>query len=216
MFRNQIKRITSNVVPFVFVGLFLGLFIGKASWFRQFGLLNDFLIRARINTRYYDSGQMIFMKYFDRGSLMTMLVLLLAFAAVHRLVIGIHERRSLWNFNQTIDRLGSYVAIAWLGLIVGITVAALINQSIAIGVIFLTNAMYPLLFLVEVVLINSILNRNGLLNLPIQNDIYQKLRVGIRLDGLVILILGGLILTYQGKYHSTIYSFTNWVRSLFY
>jgi hypothetical protein len=215
MFRTQIQRVLGNTLPFIFIGMFVGLFIRNATWFRSIGWFNDWLVYTRINTRYFDSGQMLFMRGFNPDSLTYMLVCLCFFSALHRIVFGSHGRHSRWDFNQSIEQLGSFLAIAWLGLIVGITVPALIYQSIQSGVSFLTNAVYPLLFLVEVTLINGLLYRSSLLVFLSQNRIYHKLKNVIRLDGLIALALGILMLTYQNKYDSLLYSFTRWVRSLF-
>ena len=65
MFQNQIQRVRDNLLPFAIIGLLIGIIIGKASWFRSFGWISEYLRYAGINTRYPDSGQIIFLNHFD-------------------------------------------------------------------------------------------------------------------------------------------------------
>ena len=60
MFRKQIKRVRENILPFVYIGMFIGIVIGKASLFRRIDWLNDYLLYAKIDTYYPDSGQIVF------------------------------------------------------------------------------------------------------------------------------------------------------------
>ncbi len=216
MFDNQIQRVKDNILPFTYIGLFIGVVIGKASWFRKIGWLNDYFRFSKIDTHYPDSGQIIFFNHFDPDTLTFLLIALFAFSAFYRIVFGTHERDSgnSRSINQTIENFGSLLAIAWLGLIAGIMLPTLIYEGIASCITFLVYAVYPLLFLIEVKICTAFLSGNSLYKLQVHFARFTRWKLGVRIEGLVILGLATLMLAYQDKYSATLESFTLWAKSI--
>jgi hypothetical protein len=207
MFQKQIKRVKANLLPFAIIGLLIGMIIGKASWFRSFGWISDYLKYAEINTRYPDSGQIIFLNHFDAGLLTLLLAAMFVFAGFTRLFLGAKEREhEEGGFTQALENFGSLLSVAWIGLILGIAIPTLIFQGLGSFVRFFLYIVYPLLFLIEVSLCTAFLSSNGL-------DKIQQLggKFGVRLEGLVLVAMGVLVLTYMNEYLSAIGSFFRWV-----
>jgi len=215
MFNQQIQRVKDNILPFAFIGLFIGIVIGKASWFRQFGWLNDYFRFANIDTYYPDSGQVLFFRHFDADTLTFLLIALFGFSAFHRIVFGFHERGSGrgGTINQTIENFGSLLAIAWLGLILGIMLPALVFQGFASCINFLVYAVYPLVFLIEVKIFTTFLSGNSLEK--IQDIFGRNSSLGIRMEGVAVLGLALLMLAYLDDYSAALESVTRWPRSMF-
>jgi hypothetical protein len=216
MFQSQVQRVVDNILPFSFIGLFVGIVIGKASLFRSFGSLNNYFNYAVIDTHYPDSGQNLFFDHFNPDTLTFLLVAMFAFAACSRLVFGIREKfpedgrgniRSLENF-------GSLLAIAWLGLILGISLPTLLFQGFGSCIKFLVNIAYPILFLIEVRICTTFLSGKSLYKVHELAGGYNKNNLGIRAEGLVILVLAILMLTYQDRQSEAVRSFTYWIRSI--
>ncbi len=214
MIKKQVGRVKQNILPFLYVGLFVGLFVGKASWFRQFDWIREYLSFARINTSYPDSGQRLFFDHFNPNILTLLLVVLFTVSAIHRIIFGKHERYSKNDVGQTLEIFGSMLSIAWLGLILGITPAVLVFQGFSSFMAFVVNAVYPLLFLVEIVVLRTFLDISRLVIVPVPFNWYREWRVGVRLDGILVLALAGVMLAFQQWYNNELSAFTGWVRSL--
>jgi hypothetical protein len=214
MFRYQLKRVKDNIIPFACIGLLVGIVIGKASWFRGFPSLNSYFGYAGINTYFPDSGQIAFYNHFSPDTLTFLLVAIFIFAGMTRLVLGFKERgpEDRTSVMQSLDNLGSLLAIAWVGLILGITIPVFIFQGLNSCAIFFVNIFYPLIFLIEVSLCTEFLA--GPILDKIHRLIGNKAKLGTRVEGLVILGLGILILTFQGQHADTIDSFTGWITSM--
>jgi hypothetical protein len=216
MFNNQIQRVKDNILPFVYIGLFVGIFIGKASWFRSFSWIDNFLNYIVINTYYPDSGQIIFFSHFEPDTLTFMLAAIFAFAAIIRITLGVREKDPTYNEGiiQSVENLASLLAIAWLGLILGITLPVLVFEGYRECIAFFVFVAYPLLFLVEVSICTAFLSGETLMKVNNLSARYLKMDFGIRLEGLFLLGLAMLVLTFQDKHSDMIYSFTRWVRTI--
>lgn len=216
MFQKYIQRVKNNILPFVLMGLFVGIVIGKASWFRSFGWINDYLKYAEIDTYYPDSGQILFFNHFGPDALTFLLVAIFAFSGIGRIVLGVREKGPEYNEGivQSLENFGSLLAIAWLGLILGITLPILLFQGFASCITFFVFVAYPLVFLVEVNICTAFLSGDTLMKV---NDLaakYHKTNLGIRAEGLFLLSVAILALTYEDKHTDTIRSFTLWIRSM--
>ena len=215
MIQKYFQRVINNILPFVFMGLIIGVVIGKASWFRSFTWINDYLNYADIQTYYPDSGQSLFFDHFGPATLTFLLIAMIAFAGVHRIALGSREKnsRDTKGFSHTLESLGSLLAIAWLGLILGIALPALIFQGFTKFVVFFLNVSYPLVFLVEVTICAAILSGGFL------NKVHSLVgRIGpqslvVRVEGIVLLLLSIVMLTYEQNHLDLIRSFTYWVKS---
>jgi len=217
MFDHQIQRVKDNILPFAFIGLFIGIVVGKASWFRRIDWLDDYFRFAEINTFYPDSGQIIFFNHFNPDTLTFLLIALFAFSAFQRIVFGVHETGSVngSGINQSIENFGSLLAIAWLGLILGIMLPTLIYEGIESCVTFLVFAVYPLLFLIQVRICTAFLSSDALYKIEELFGRYNKWNSGIRMEGVVLLSMATLMLAYEDKYSDTLASFTQWSKSIF-
>lgn len=216
MFQSQVERVKDNILPFAFIGLFVGLVLGKASWFRSFGVVNNYFNYAVIDTYYPDSGQNLFFNHFNPDTLTFLLVAMFAFSAFSRLVFGIREKFAddgRGNL-QSLENFGSLLAIAWLGLILGITLPTLIFQGPTSAIKFLVYISYPLLFLFEVKLCTAFLSGKSLYKVHELAGGYSKNNLGVRAEGLVILGLAILLLTYQDRQNDALRSFTHWIKSM--
>ncbi len=215
MLFHQIQRVKKNILPFACIGLFLGIVIGKASWFRSFAWINDFLVYANISTRYPDSGQVLFFRHFDTGLLTYLLITIFLFSGLSRIILGRREKGPEHpGVIRTLEGFGSLLAIAWLGLILGIGLPTLIYQGFGSFVSFVLNAVHPLLFLVEVGLCTRFLSSRALSKVQGLMGRSAAPRVGTRLEGVVVLALGILMVTFQDRYLSAIASLTSSINSL--
>ena len=205
MFNLQIQRIRESIVPFACVGVFIGVFIGKASWFRTFDFVRDFLRFSGISSRYPDSGQQVFFSYFDSEVLTYILILILIFTGLWRTVVGNEESGFMQrDVISPLERLGSLLAIAWLGLIVGMVVPIGIYEGLASAFSFLATAVHPLLFLASVTLFSVFLS-SGVLAW-VRSFVDRKIPggLGTRAEGLVILGMGLSLTAFQDKYFAIV------------
>jgi hypothetical protein len=216
MFDNQIQRVKDNILPFVFIGLIIGIVIGKASWFRSIGWINSYLKYSGINTYYPDSGQILFLNHFGPETLTFLLVAMFAFAGIYRIALGSREEgpRSSSGMVQSFENFGSLLAIAWLGLILGIAVPTLIFQGFSSFIAFFVSVFYPLVFLTEVNFCTSFLSGDTLRKVHDSIERYGRGNLGIRAEGICLLALSILMLTYVDKHTDVINSFTHFIRSI--
>ena len=201
MFRHQIDRVKENMLPFAGIGLFIGILAGKASWFRSVPWLNDYFVYAGINTYHADSGQTLFLSYFDSDPLTFFLIAIFAYSALSRVIFGVDEKgpRNCRGIVRAVENFGSMLAIAWLGLIVGIMVPTFIFQGVVSGITFSVHAVYPLVFLIEVSICTAFLMSHPLYRM--KDFIGRgKLKPGVRLEGLFLLGLTIVMFTYEGKH----------------
>ena len=216
MFQSQVERVKDNILPFACIGLVVGMVIGKASWFRSFGSINNYFNYSVIDTYYPDSGQTLFFNHFDPNTLTFLLIAIFAFSAISRLVFGIREKfpeEGRGNI-RTLENFGSLLAIAWLGLIVGISLPTLIFQGVTSSLKFLVYISYPLLFLIEVKICTAFLSGKSLYKVHELAGGYHKHKLGVRAEGLVLLGMSALMLTYHDRQSEAIRSFTHWIRSM--
>jgi hypothetical protein len=216
MFRSQVEKVKNNILPFTVIGLCVGIVIGKASLFRSIGSINRYFNYAAIDTHYPDSGQMLFFNHFNPDTLTSLLVAIFAFSAISRLVFGIREdfpEDGRGNI-RTLENFGSLLAIAWLGLILGISLPTLFFQGVSSCIKFLVFIAYPLLFLIEVKICTGFLSGKSLYKVHELAGGYNKRSLGIRAEGLVIMVLAILMFTYQDRQTEAVSSFTHWIRSM--
>jgi hypothetical protein len=216
MFHQQIQRVKYNILPFMLIGFCIGIVIGKASWFRSINWLDNYLRYAQINTYHHDSGQTLFFKYFDPNVLTFLLFALFFFAGMNRLLFGSHEgsSKNVGSISHSIETFGSLLAIAWLGLTVGIALPVLLFQGVNSSIGLLVHTVYPIFFLIEVSICTTFLSGNAL-------GIFQNIfggslgsNLGARIGGLLVLGIALTILTYETKYAAAVKSCIAWLKSL--
>jgi hypothetical protein len=216
MFFSQVQRVKNNILPFALIGLCVGIVIGKASWFRSFRPIREFFDYAGIYTRYPDSGQGLFFDHFNEDTLTLLLVVMFLLSALSRLVLGIREKfpeDSRGNIH-TLDNFGSLLAIAWMGLMLGISVPVFALQGFSSFAKFIVYIVYPLVFLIEVKICTAFLSGNSLYAVHNMAGGHRRPKLGIRAEGLVVLILAILMLTFQSRQYEGIELFVNWIQSL--
>jgi hypothetical protein len=216
MFQSQVQRVTDNILPFASIGLLIGFTIGKASWFRSFDSVNGYFNYAVLDTHYPDSGQSLFFDHFNPDTLTLLLVAIFALAAISRLFFGVRE-----NFPEegkgnirALENFGSLLAIAWLGLILGISLPTLLFQGFASFTKFIVYIAYPLIFLIEVKICTAFLSGKALYKVHELAGGYKNNSLGVRAEGLLLMILTILMLTFHDRQTDAIRSFTHWVRSM--
>jgi hypothetical protein len=91
----------------------------------------------------------------------------------------------------------------------------LIFQGVVSCITFSVYAVYPLLFLIEVKICTAFLSGDSLYKLQVQFARFSSWKLGVRIEGLVILGMATLMLAYQAKYSAKLEAFTYWARSLF-
>jgi hypothetical protein len=205
------KMILKMILPFFCMGLLLGIVIGKASWLRSFGWMNEYLAYAKINTNYVDSGQTIFLDHFDASILMYLLIAILVTGALQRVYFGVRDQgyRSA-GVIQTLATFGSLLAIAWLGMILGISIPTFLFQGYGKFVTFFLYIIYPLLFLIKLEICTAFLSGKLLAIVGLRG----VSKLGIRVEGLVVMGIALTMLTYQELYFASIRSFTRWANSM--
>jgi hypothetical protein len=215
MFKRYFQKVKNNILPFLFMGLIVGNVIGNASRLRGVGWINDFLNYADINTYYPDSGQTLFLYYFGPATLTFLLIAMIAFAAIHRIGFGSREKnsRDTNSFSHTLESFGSLLAIAWLGLILGIALPVLILQGFTKFMVFFLNVSYPLVFLVEAMICVAFLSSPFLKKVHSLVGGFGPQSLVIRIEGIVLLLLSTVMLAFQSNHLDLIDSFTYWVRS---
>ena len=209
----MLSKVKSNILPFIIIGLVLGLVIGKASKLRGIGTINDWLNFASINTYFPDSGQRLFFNYFFPEVLTFFLVVMLALAGFHRLVRGDREKfpDDRNSNSQALDNFGSLLAIAWLGLLIGISVPVMIYEHPLRGLEFLANAAFPLVFLIEVQVCTAFISGTGLNVVYNLAGGHSRTAVSVRAEGLVLVLAAGALMTFMEHHYQAIDWFVRWV-----
>ena len=111
------------------------------------------------------------------------------------------------------ESFGSLLAIAWLGLILGIALPVLVFQGLTKFVVFFLNVSYPLVFMVEAMICTALLSGAFLKKVHSMVGRYGPESLVIRVEGIVLLLLSTAMLTYQQNHQDLIGSFAQWVKS---
>ena len=142
MIKQQFNKVKNSIIPFIFIGLFLGFFIGKVSWLRSFGFVRKYLYNAQIYPNYDDCGQTLFFEYFDAKILTYILLSMFITMGLGRLVFNKINFVRGQSWLSVLEKLGSILAIAWLGIMIGMTAPILIIQGMYSAVIFLAKGIF--------------------------------------------------------------------------
>ncbi len=215
MFNKQLQRLQDNIIPYACIGLFVAILIGKGSWFRSVGPIRDFFTFAGINTQYPDSGQSVFANFFDPNLLTYLLIAILIFAGLWRLAVGSRESGMAHrSVIYPLENIGSLIAIAWLGLILGMVgpIGGFLGAKQAVT--FFVNIFYPLFFLIEVTLLGMFMSGGALSQVRMMVDRFVPGNMGVRIEGLILLAIGILIIAFQDKYFALIKSLIQMINGL--
>jgi hypothetical protein len=215
MFNYQIERVKENILPFFWIGIIVGIVIEKAEYLSGIDWLNSYLNYANIKIDYQTIGQKIFFEHFAPNTLMFLLVAIFFLSAVHRVFWGALEKepKERKGIIYALENFGSLLGIAWLGLMLGIMLPALIFEGYSSFFKFLIFSTYPIVFLFEVSICTVFLYWEGLHKIPEYFDGYSKWRLGTRLEGVGILCLAILFLTYHKQHESMMNKFSQWLLS---
>ena len=202
IWQEQLDRVTSNIFAFIILGLISGFIIGGKSTLESWEWLNRYFEFANINVDYTDFGSSLLSEHLAPNSLILILICSFFLSAIHRIIFGAIETRpgerkgviySLVNF-------GSLLAIAWLGLMLGISVPAALFDGWSMGLRFLIIAIYPLMFLIEVVFCLKFLYWTGLNEKPEYIEEQTRWKRRTRLEGLGVLMAAFLLFTFHSQY----------------
>ncbi|ELA8098837.1 hypothetical protein HJ201_23680 [Vibrio parahaemolyticus] len=215
IWQEQLDRVTSNILAFIILGLISGFIVGGKSTLESWDWLNRYFEFANVSVDYASFGSSLLSEHLAPNSLTLILIFSFFFSAVHRIIYGAVETRpeekkgviySLVNF-------GSLLAIAWLGLMLGIFVPAVFFDGWSTGFKFLIIAVYPLLFLVEVVFCLKLLYWSGINEKPDYIEDRKQWRRRTRIEGFVVLIAAVLLFTFNDQYQNTMSSLTSYLKS---
>ncbi|HCG9714657.1 TPA: hypothetical protein NKP66_004615, partial [Vibrio parahaemolyticus] len=202
IWKEQLDRVTSNILAFIILGLLSGFIVGGKSTLESWELLNRYFEFANITVDYTDFGSSLLSEHLAPNSLALILICSFVFSAMHRIIFGAIETRpgeqkgviySLVNF-------GSLLAIAWLGLMLGISVPAAFFDGWSIGLKFLIVAIYPLMFLIEVVFCLKLLYWTGVNEKPEFVEDQTRWKRRTRLEGVGVLMVAFLLFTFNSQY----------------
>ncbi|MGR5503875.1 hypothetical protein ACQKP3_24410 [Vibrio sp. DNB22_10_4] len=127
------------------------------------------------------------------------LILILNFtfflSALHRIVWGSCETnpRERKGVIYSLVNLGSLLAIAWLGLMLGVSIPAFYFEGWKISLAFLLLTVYPVLFLIEIDLALKFLYWKGIWKEPEYLEDRWGWRMKTRLEGVFISMLAFVI-----------------------
>ena len=204
MFREQWDRVVNNVVPFFYIGFFSAIFIAKADYLENIDWLNKYFTYANIDFSFKESAKNLFFEQLAPNSLLVFLILIYVMSAMHRIFRGAIEkpRSDKKGFIYTIENFASMLGIAWLGVMLGFMLPAWFFDGFNAFCRCLILAIYPAIFLIEVSVCCAFLHFEGVNKIPEYVDERWKWKIGTRLEGVVILFIAFVILTYHQQYES--------------
>lgn len=213
MFNGQIERIANNIGAFIWIGFIAGICVGTEEWFEKQEFVRCYLDYADLNIDISSFSETVFFEHFAPNTLILLLIAIYILSALHRMVFGSLERepREKSGTIYSLENFSSLLAIAWLGMMLGISIPAFVFEGVYSFLKFLLLALYPSIYLVEVTLLTSLLYCEGLHKPPEFLNDKAAWKAGTRLEGFFILILGFLMLTYHQQYNEMMNSFSTWV-----
>ena len=212
----QIKRVKDNITPFLLIGVVMGCFIGAAKKLKEYGWLNNYLEYANISLDYADMGNAVMFEHLAPNTLVILLFLIFLLSALRRIFFGALEAppKEQKGVIFALENFASLLAIAWLGMMLGIMLPAWWFEDWRTCAKFAFLAIYPVLYLIEVTCVSMLAYSQFLYKLPIFTHERPKWKIQTRLEGFVILCVALVTLTY----HKQLTEFTNltgkWLHSL--
>jgi len=202
MFKLQLQRIRENALPFVFTGLFSGLAIGLSEYFRQVDWLTDYLNYASIDLDLNEAAQKILNENLAPTTLVFLVVVIFTLSALYRIWFGAMESepKERKGLIFVLENFASLLGIAWFGLMLGLVIPAAIFEGKELAFSLLVMSAFPLILIFQLTMITSIIYLELFHKFPEWADKNSIWRMGTRLEGVMILALVFLFVTYHAVY----------------
>ncbi|WP_342057852.1 hypothetical protein [Aeromonas sp. OTU364] len=215
IWKEQLDRVMSNIGAFIIIGSLSGFIIGAKSTLESCEWLSSYLKFVNINVDYSDFGGSLLSEHLAPNSLTLILVFSFFLSALHRILFGVIDSRPDKNgMIYSLVSFGSLLAIAWLGLMIGISFPALIFDGWSIALKYIIISIYPAMFLIEVVFCLKYLYWGGLNERPEYIEDIKKWKMKTRFEGVGVLALSILFLTFYGQYKNFMGLIINYLKSI--
>ncbi len=199
IFSKQLHRTIQNIYPFIWLGLFSGILIGNAGSIQSNSIVQMYMQFNGIETDLANKSTTIFLEHFAPNTLFVIWISVLFFSAIHRILFGATESKTILSigFIVPLENFGSLLAIAWLGLMLGMVFPAFYFDGFAIGVSFLFLCLYPVIYLVEMTLFVRIISWHGISQMPFWPSQRSRWKLRTRLEGIFIFSIAVAYFVFQ-------------------
>ncbi|WP_228223650.1 hypothetical protein [Marinobacter nauticus] len=189
-------------MPFILTGLFAGLAIGLSEHFRRVDWLSDYLDYAAIDLDLNETAQKILNENLAPTTLVFLVIIIFTLSALYRILYGAMESepKERKGLIFVLENFASLLGIAWFGLILGLSLPALIFEGKGLFFGLLIMSVFPLILIFQLTMITSLIYLELFHKFPEWADRNSGWRMGTRLEGCVILALAVLFVTYHAPY----------------
>lgn len=213
----QLNRIKENILPFFLIGLAAGFVIGTSTKLNEMSWLNIYLNYANISIDYAATSSSVLSEHLAPTTLMILLVSIGVSSAMYRIIFGAMEAAPIKRRGPifALENFASLLAIAWLGIMLGLLLPAAIYEGWRTAAKFAFLAIYPAIYLFEVSAVTALMYCELKYRRPRFENNLRKWRMQTRLEGLIILAVAIALLTYYKQYnefiHTTLPNGVRWV-----
>lgn len=213
MFKKQWDRTKKNIGAFLWLGLIAGVLFGIAGELSSSPIVQSLLSSGDLNIDFKALANTVLTENIAPVTLLFLWVAVLVFAAAHRVIYGAIHTRSLLSigFIEPLEELGSLLAVAWLGLQLGLLapVAYYVRPAAAVPWLFL--CIYPLAYLGEMSVFMKIISQAWFFPEPDWAEEKRRWRWSTRLEGLLILVGAVGFLLFQRLLNAELDAATAWL-----
>lgn len=210
MFQQQWLRVKQNIKPFIYLGILSGFITSFQKELENNTIINWFLEYSELQINYDQFAKNILFEHFAPTSLSFLICMLFLMSAIHRIIYGAVEFKPSEQRGTiyAIENFISLLAIALLGLMIGISIPAGLFEGAEMLIKFMIIAITPVLTLIVVTAITQLIHHEGIHKLPKYLDEHSKWKVRTRIEGIVVLLATLLFAAHQ-KYFFELQIFIN-------
>jgi hypothetical protein len=192
-------KIKENVVPFIIIGISSGLVFRFEDSIKELDWLTNYLEFAKIPLDLKADYLTSFGEHIAPVTLTYSLIFTYLLAIFHRIIWGEVSAKGTWVTNNVIKPIASFasnLAIAMLGLLIGICIAS-IGEFWKYSVAFALATIYPLAYLLLLRLGVGFVydDRQHKINSMFRD--YAPRPIKSRAQGLYMLIIGSIVITFH-------------------
>ncbi|EIU6827871.1 hypothetical protein L5176_004472 [Vibrio parahaemolyticus] len=211
IFNKQLNRVRDNICAFILLGMLSGFIVGGEDYLSDLKHLNYLLSLLDVQIDYKELGSSLMFEHLAPNSLVLILVFTFLFSSLHRIFHGAipAEKVEEKGIIYSLVNFGSLLAIAWLGIMLGISIPALIFDGWKVSISFWILTIYPILFLIEIACCQLLMYAEGLSERPVFKEDMKAWARKTSLEGIAILVLAFVVLIGIEK-HQT---FIGWIVS---
>ena len=211
IFKKQLDRVYGNIWAFILLGMLSGFIVGGEDYLRGLKFLNYLLNFLEVQIDYKELGSSLMFEHLAPNSLVLILVFTFLFSSLHRIFYGAipAEKVKEKGIIYSLINFGSLLAIAWLGISLGISIPALIFDGWKVSISFLVLSIYPVLFLIEIACCQLIMYGEGFNERPVFKEDMKAWARKTSFEGLVLLVLAFVVLIGIEKHQK----FIGWIVS---